>query len=58
MYTEPDYARYTKLMEENPDKIKAMAKVLVDTVSVNYSGTVVDDIRMMAINTKDFGNTA
>lgn len=58
IYTEPDFARYTKLMEENPDKIKAMAKVLVDGVSVNFSGTTVDDVRMMAINTYDFGNTA
>lgn len=59
IYTEPDYSRYTKLQEDNPDKIKAMAKVLVDDkASVNYSGTVTDSVRLMALNTYDFGNTS
>ena len=58
IYTEPDFSRYTKLQEENPDRIKALAKVLVDKASVNFSGTTTDDIRLMAINSYDFGNTS
>ena len=58
MYTEPDYARYERLKAEHPDRLVGLARVLKDTVSVNYAGTMTDDITFFAINTYDFGKTA
>ncbi|MCQ2421701.1 MAG: FtsX-like permease family protein [Lachnospiraceae bacterium] len=58
MYTEPDFARYEKLREENPDRIKGLAKVLVDDVTVNAAGTSTEGVQFMGINTFDFGSTA
>lgn len=58
VYQEPSFERYEKLQEDNPDRLVAMAKVLVDTVEVNIGRGTFPNTMLMAIHTKDFGNTA
>ncbi|MDO4316574.1 MAG: FtsX-like permease family protein [Lachnospiraceae bacterium] len=58
VYQEPSFERYEKLQEENPDRLVAMAKVLVDNVEVNIGRGTFPNTMLMAIHTKDFGNTA
>ncbi len=57
-YTEPDYSRYEKFRDENPDRLIGLAKVYNDRVTVNAGGESMDSIQFMAINTKDFGTTS
>ncbi len=58
IYSEPDYTRYEKLKEANPDKLVGLARVLTDTITVNYSGKYTDNVKYFGINTHDFGTTA
>ncbi len=58
IYQEPPFARYQELQKEYPDRLVSLAKVLVDNVEVNVGRGKFPDTRLMAIHTKDFGNTA
>ncbi len=55
-YTEPDYNRYTKLPE-----VESITKVLVDnggTINVSGGAGKIQNIKIMGIHTKEFGETA
>ena len=52
-YIEPRYERYLEL-----DGIEHITRVLQDTVSVSLDGQSVRGAKMMAINTKEFGEVA
>lgn len=58
IYQEPSFERYEKLQEDNPDRLVSLAKVLVDNVEVNIGRGTFPNTMLMAIHTKDFGNTA
>ena len=54
VYTEPDFDRYTDL-----EGAEMVTKVLVDTTgTMSVSGGTLKNIRVMGINTKEFGQTA
>ncbi|MBO4337229.1 MAG: ABC transporter permease, partial [Lachnospiraceae bacterium] len=56
-YKEPDFGMYTSLVSEG--LAKSVTKVAIDdTVSVTKSGVSVENVNMMGIHTKEFGNTA
>lgn len=55
-YVEPDYQRYSDLLS---DKVDNMTRVVRDKdVKVSASGATATGCMMMAINTKEFGETA
>ena len=58
IYYEPDFTRYEHLKEEHPDQLVGLARVLRDTVSINHSGTITEDVEYYGINSYDFGTTA
>lgn len=59
VYTEPDYSRFTDLYEKENDRILGMTKVLIDDqVSFSTGKGTYNNGMLMAIHTKEFGNTA
>ncbi len=58
-YSEPDYNKYAELRDSNKDKIAGMTRVLVDkNVSFSTGIGTYNSCLLMAIHTKEFGNTA
>ncbi len=58
-YTEADYTKYEDLLESHPDELKAVTKVLHENTAVlSTGGKTIENVEFMAINTKEFGNTA
>ncbi|MGN0393898.1 MAG: FtsX-like permease family protein [Coprococcus sp.] len=56
-YTEDDFERYSKLVDDN--LCDSVARVIYDdNTTIKIGGTELTDCVMMGINTKDFGNTA
>ena len=53
VYQEPDFEKY-KLFDE----VYSLAKVYTDAVTVSLSGGNLSRVQMMAVNTKEFGETA
>lgn len=58
IYTEPDYARYEELKKANPNRLKGLAKVLSDRVTISANGTKNENVQFLGINTYDFGTTS
>jgi putative ABC transport system permease protein len=57
MYTEPDYERYTGLLDENI--CESMTRVITDeNTNVTAKSKTVSNCKLMAIQTKEFGETA
>lgn len=55
-YVEPDYQRYQNILG---DKVSSMTRVVRDNkVSVMASGNTLANCTMLAVNTKEFGETA
>ncbi len=54
-YEEPDYMRYSELSSE----VDSMTRVIKDTnMKILYEGRVIGENQLMAIHTKEFGETA
>ena len=54
-YEEPDYMRYAQLQDE----VESMTRVIKDTnMKILYEGKVIGENQLMAIHTKEFGETA
>lgn len=54
-YEEPDYMRYSELSSE----VESMTRVIKDTnMKILYEGRVINENQLMAIHTKEFGETA
>ena len=54
VYTEPDYGRYATM-----EGAASVTRVQVsDRITVNLSGGTLKDVRLMGINTREFGETA
>lgn len=53
-YVEPDFGKYLQM-----DGVESVAKVLVeDDINISVDGGKVDNVTVMGIHTKDFGETA
>jgi putative ABC transport system permease protein len=52
VYFEPDFARFTDF-----DEVDALARVFRRNVIVTQSGSTVNGVRLMGINTQEFGET-
>ncbi len=58
VYQEPDFSKYEQLQSEHAKELVSMARVLTDTIEVSVGRGSFPNTSLMAIHTKDFGNTA